>query len=223
MKLPICIYSKNPEIQSIWDQLRKLTEGMIDGFNINPSLLGNGLHLTDNSQDKAGQIVSDIADNSSGSFFRNKKEWGMELIVDITNTTYGKFCINKKTTPTVQSISIYPQTNGDAVIEIPGGELTLDPTSLINITGKMRMFSGTSYYHELTGTPTANRTITIPDATFTMAGININQTWNNTQNMSGAHLILRQDTYANLTGELGLSIGELGFVSDESEGLFRIT
>lgn len=44
MQLPLCVYSDNPDIQNIWDQLRKVLEGRIDGHNVDfDKLLGRGL------------------------------------------------------------------------------------------------------------------------------------------------------------------------------------
>src|SRR3990167_1752227 len=60
MRLPTCVYSDNPEIQLLWEQMRKILEGRVDGHNVDfDKLLGPGLlkQLPDDDDDEGGGTI----------------------------------------------------------------------------------------------------------------------------------------------------------------------
>mgnify|MGYP001597583262 FL=1 len=64
MKLPICVYGEEQDwriaCRKIYDQLRKLTEKSIDGFNLNDDFAGSGLEWSspDNRVLQARRLVN---------------------------------------------------------------------------------------------------------------------------------------------------------------------
>ena len=118
MKLPICIYGDNPasDLRRLWDEVRKLTEGMIDGFNLHTGLLGPGLEYTTQTTTTPKTIVNTVGNTDGGTYFEPKLDGsntarGMELAVDASDTTYGKLCIKDSNDPDEQQlISLDPDS-----------------------------------------------------------------------------------------------------------------
>jgi hypothetical protein len=72
-------------------------------------------------------------------------------------------------------------------------------SAVITSGGNFRLYnSAGTFYSEFSNSPTANRTVTVPDSTFTIAGTNIAQTFSGNQTFSGQ--IISTDPWDAATG-----------------------
>jgi hypothetical protein len=156
MNIPICVYGEgssfdelNADIKAIYDALRTLSEGNIDGYNLSEELFpaSGGLELTRPTQvgqnPNPPQVIVSITNTMQNTYFRRKGNgkdpetfYGMECVIDITNTTYGRFCIVNKSNLDQQVLSLY--TSGtDGIIDAPVGDLVLRQagSSLMGLNG----------------------------------------------------------------------------------------
>ena len=154
MNLPLCIYGDadsisdlNRNIQAIYDQLRTLSEGNIDGFNLHSDLVGDGLEYIE--QDQIGneirpkKLYNSLAITTKNTYFALKGDgftpetnYGMELIVDEDNAV-GRFCIVDKDALSTQRMSLIPLVSaGISRYQVNGrtgqfGTSTANSTALI--------------------------------------------------------------------------------------------
>ena len=132
MKLPKCIYGGetqeqlNQALRQLHDEVRKLTERRIDGFNLADSILGDGLEFTAFTSERPGVIRNSLADTTGNTYITLKGDgavpennYGVEVVVDASNSTYGRFCIRDKDSDN-QLVSIIPD---DPASADPGGIL----------------------------------------------------------------------------------------------------
>lgn len=134
MKLPKCIYGGetqeqlNQALRQLHDEVRKLTERRIDGFNLASTLLGDGLEYTTFSAISPGKIRNSLANTTGNTYITLKGDgaspenyYGIEVVVDTSNSTYGRFCIRDKDSDN-QLISLVPD---DPVSSDPGGDIQI--------------------------------------------------------------------------------------------------
>jgi hypothetical protein len=132
MKLYKCQYSDGSalgaKLQEVYEQLRSLSEGRIDGFNLSRNqLLGDGLEYGTQSGPYPPRVVNSLANTNNAAYIRVKNDAGdpatprgIELFVDSTNSTYGRVCIGASNDEDEQQIiSLYPE-NPESVAN-PGG------------------------------------------------------------------------------------------------------
>ena len=83
---------------------------------------------------------------------------------------------------------------------------------MVTSAGNFRLYDTTGvFYNELANTPTANRTVTIPDATFTFAGTNLAQTISAVNTFTAIPILP--------DGAVGTP--SLRFTTDSTTGLYR--
>ena len=131
MKLPQCLYGYDLEsdLRRLHDEVRKLTERQIDGDNISPELLGDGLEFGTFTASTPGKIIVSITNTTNSTYISQKGDgftpetfYGMEIIVDSSNSSYGRFCIVDKDYLTQQLISLIPED--PASVASPGGTIS---------------------------------------------------------------------------------------------------
>lgn len=181
MRLYKCQYSDGSELgrklQEVYEQLRSLSEGRIDGRNLSRTqLLGDGLEYVEQIEPLPPKVYNSFANQNEGSYLKLKEDAGdpaerkgIEAYVDSSDSTYGKFCIcASNDTDAGQLISIYPE-NPESVAS-PGGyidfnsgvgrlrttsdnNLILSRNSVVNLELK-----STTAEWSLTNTPAATNT-----------------------------------------------------------------
>ena len=92
-------------------------------------------------------------------------------------------------------------------------------SAVVTSGGNFRMYNAAgTFYSELSNSPTVNRTVTIPDTTFTVAGINIAQTISATQTFSAGGIVLND----NITLQLGTG-GEFDLFHNATNNIINMT
>jgi len=89
----------------------------------------------------------------------------------------------------VQLLAVAESTSAGGQLRVLTSVNAGEPKLALSVTGAgaLRLFNSTgTFYHEISNTPTANRTVTIPDSTFTVAGLSIAQTFSAAQTFSSA-------------------------------------
>ena len=131
MKLPQCLYGYDLEsdLRRLHDEVRKLTERQVDGDNISPELLGDGLEFGTFTASTPGKIIVSITNTTNSTYISQKGDgftpetfYGMEIIVDSSNSSYGRFCVVDKDYLTQQLISLIPED--PASVASPGGTIS---------------------------------------------------------------------------------------------------
>ena len=131
MKLPQCLYGYDLEsdLRRLHDEVRKLTERQVDGDNISPELLGDGLEFGTFTASTPGKIIVSITNTTNNTYFSPKGDgfspetfYGMELIVDASSASYGRFCVVDKDYLSQQLISLIPED--PASVASPGGTIS---------------------------------------------------------------------------------------------------
>lgn len=150
MRLPRCIYSDGSplggSLQSVYEQLRTLSERNVDGWNIATNTLGDGLSWSTPSFPlvETRRIVNNLADTVNPPYIRKKgsgvvtaPDFGLEFIVDAADSDEGRVCILDKDYLSRQLISLIPQDpatgNEGGTLSTPRGNLTLTGNSIGNI------------------------------------------------------------------------------------------
>ena len=180
MNLPLCIYGDadsisdlNRNIQDIYNQLRTLSEGNIDGFNLHSDLLGDGLEFVDQdiigSEIRPRRLYNSLAKTTGNTYFSLKGDgftpetnYGMELIVDEDNAV-GRFCVVDKDDLTTQRMSMVPLISAGRSAYIVNGRIGQYGTSTANNTeiiynGSALLTLGTSITSAANILPSATNT-----------------------------------------------------------------